>query len=82
MSVVTVRYFAAAADAAGSEEESLDLAGGSTIGQLRELLIERYGEPMQQVLQAGSFLVDGVVRRDPAHPVSERVDVLPPFAGG
>lgn len=81
MTVVTVRYFAAAADAAGREEERLEL-GEATVGALRELLAERYGEPMRRVLRNGSFLVDGTVRRDPATSIGAAVDLLPPFAGG
>lgn len=82
MTLVTVRYFAAAAEAAGLEEERLELAGPATVGALRELLAERYGAAMQQVLRSGSFLVDGAVRRDPATPLGATVDILPPFAGG
>lgn len=79
---VTVRYFAAAAEAAGREEEVLTLEAGATLGALRTLLESRYGEPMANVLRTGSFLIDRVVRRDGAFPLSARVDVLPPFAGG
>lgn len=79
---VTVRYFAAAADAAGRDEESLEFGAGATLADLKEQLTERYGETMGRVVNSGSFLVDRVVRRDPAHPLSDRVDVLPPFAGG
>ena len=77
---LVVRYFAAAADAAGVEEETLD--GVSTIGALTALLTDRYGEPMAKVLRAGSFLVDGAATRDPDRVVGAVVDVLPPFAGG
>lgn len=77
---VVVRYFAAAAEAAGRTEESVTVP--ATAGALRTWLAERYGEPMQRVLDAGSLLVDGVVTRDPARLLRERVDVLPPFAGG
>jgi len=77
--VAEVRYFAAAAEAAGLEQESLD---APTVGDLKSLLAERYGAPMQRVLAAGSFLVNGVVSRDDATPIGARVDVLPPFAGG
>ena len=77
---VAVRYFAAAADAAGREEETLPAA--KTVGELRALLIEKYGEPMARVLASGSFLVDGVVSRDDSRALGLRVDVLPPFAGG
>jgi molybdopterin converting factor small subunit len=77
---VTVRYFAAAAEAAGVESEVLPML--VTVGQLRALLVERYGDPMARVLASGSFLVDGVVSRDDERTLGERVDVLPPFAGG
>jgi molybdopterin converting factor small subunit len=77
--VVEVRYFAAAAEAAGRDEEPVDVA---TVGELRAVLEERYGEPMTRVLRSGSFLVDGVVSRDPERALGARVDVLPPFSGG
>jgi sulfur-carrier protein len=76
---VLIRYFAAAADAAGARSETLDAA---TVGELRALLLERYGDAMARVLRTGSFLVDGVATRDDRKPLGERVDVLPPFAGG
>ncbi|AWB96064.1 molybdopterin synthase sulfur carrier subunit [Agromyces badenianii] len=82
MTLVTVRYFAAAADAAGLDEERLDLGESATLDSLREVLVERHGTAMARVLRSGSFLVDGTVRRDGAHPVAEQVDILPPFAGG
>ena len=78
--MVEVRYFAAAAEAAGREEEMLPAA--ATVGELRAVLIDLYGDAMARVLAAGSFLVDGVVSRDDARAVGARVDVLPPFAGG
>ena len=77
--MVSVRYFAAAADAASTKAEDFE---ATTVGELRALLIERYGQPMARVLAAGSFLVDGVVSRDDTRELGTRVDVLPPFAGG
>ena len=74
-----VRYFAAAAEAAGVEEESLS---AGSVGELQALLAERHGAAMVKVLASGSFLVDGVVSRDPATVLGRSVDVLPPFAGG
>ena len=79
MAEVLVRYFAAAAEAAGVESEHVHV---STIGELKAVIVERYGEPMKRVIAAGSFLVDGRVSRDDATPVGARIDVLPPFAGG
>jgi molybdopterin converting factor small subunit len=78
---VTVRYFAAAADAAGRDEETIAL-DDPTVSALRTLLAERYGDPMERVMRSGSFLVDAVVSRDPSRAIRATVDVLPPFAGG
>src|SRR5690606_36077977 len=75
---VLVRYFAAAAEAAGREEEHLP---ATTVGELRETLLASY-PAMAAVLAKGSFLVDGIVTRDPARALGSRVDVLPPFSGG
>ncbi|MBN9177531.1 MAG: MoaD/ThiS family protein [Microbacterium sp.] len=82
MSIVSVRYFAAASDAAGREQEELVLDANATLGTLRTELLRRYGDPMARVLRSGSFLVDGIARCDAAHPLGRQVDVLPPFAGG
>ena len=79
MAEVVVRFFAAAAEAAGRDEQTLT---ASTVGDLRADLEARYGDAMARVLRNGSFLVDGVVSRDPDRALGERVDVLPPFSGG
>jgi sulfur-carrier protein len=78
---VLVRYFAAAEEAAGRPEERLTLKD-ATVASLQAELVARYGEPMARVVRTGSFLVGGVVSRDPSHPLTATVDVLPPFAGG
>lgn len=77
---VLVRYFAAAEEAAGVPEEHLPAV--ATVGELKRMLLERYGEAMARVFASGSFLVDGVVSRDDSRPLGARIDVLPPFAGG
>ncbi len=77
---VVVRFFAAAAEAAGVDEEHF--ASVATVGDLRAVLVVRYGDAMARVLSSGSFLVDGIVSRDDSRAVGARVDVLPPFAGG
>ena len=81
MAEVLVRYFAAAAEVAGLEEETVAV-DPATVGVLQDGLVARYGAGMTRVLRNGSFLVDGVVVRDPARPLGRQVDVLPPFAGG
>ncbi|MGN8026665.1 MoaD/ThiS family protein [Microbacterium sp. 22242] len=77
---LTVRYFAAAAEAAGRDQEQLTVV--DTLSALREELLRRYGDPMARVLRSGSFLIDGTVSRDLDRPLGETVDILPPFAGG
>lgn len=91
---IEVRYFAAAADAAGRDEETVELPAGADLAALRALLLDRYGADMQRVLSVAAFLVEGAgpggaggpvqgeLTRDLTHPVGSRVDVLPPFAGG
>lgn len=81
MAHYTVRYFAAAAEAAGVEEERFDTAEAATLDALRETLNARYGAEMARVLRSGSFLVDGTVRRTGGIEGAV-IDVLPPFAGG
>lgn len=80
MAEVLVRYFAAASEAAGVREETLPNVG--TVGALRTVLVQRYGDAMARVLASGSFLVDGVVSRDDSRMLGSTIDVLPPFAGG
>ena len=79
MAEVVVRFFAAAAEAAGRDEQTLSAA---TVGELRADLETRYGDAMMRVLRNGSFLVDGLVSRDPSRALGAQVDVLPPFSGG
>ena len=79
---VTVRYFAAAAEATGLEEEQIVVEPDATLASLKAVLADRYGDQMRKVMDSGSFLIDQVVRRDPAAALSDRVDILPPFAGG
>lgn len=81
MSAVTVRYFAAAAEAVGADQESYQ---GDTLGSLREAMARRHGSAADPVLLRCSWLVDGTRADDPALALPEgaTVDVLPPFAGG
>ncbi len=80
---VTVRFFAAARAAAGTEHDSIDLPPGATVAELVETLRET-GPELAKVLARCSYLRDGVAVRDMATELgdSQTVDVLPPFAGG
>jgi sulfur-carrier protein len=80
---IVVRYFAAASTAAGTDEETLRIAPGSTVADLLAQLGAR--DPrLAQVLERCSFLCDGVAVRNRAETLrtNQTVDVLPPFAGG
>ncbi|WP_237174203.1 MoaD/ThiS family protein [Prescottella equi] len=79
---VQVRYFAAAAEAAGRTEETLTVPVGADLAHLRVVLAERYGEQMAKVLGVAAYLVDSELTRDPSSGVGAQVDVFPPFAGG
>ena len=78
---VTVRFFAAARDAAGDSEISMESQS------LRSLIdsLSAARPPLKTVLSRCSFLVDGLVAKPPydiAIQEGVTVDVLPPFAGG
>ncbi|TLP62470.1 MoaD/ThiS family protein [Microbispora triticiradicis] len=82
MATGTIRYWAAAKEAAGTPEEAADAA------TLADLLARIGGDPaLERVLRRSSFLIDGAPAgtRDPATitlPEGFVVEVLPPFAGG
>lgn len=77
--MATIRYFAAAAEAAGMAREHL---GSDTLGELLEALEQRPG--LGKVLPRCAVLIDGVNSTDRTTPLPADavVDVLPPFAGG
>ncbi|MBV8180089.1 MAG: MoaD/ThiS family protein [Mycobacterium sp.] len=80
---ITVRYFAAARAAAGSDCEQLTVQSGATVDELVDALGGRSQE-LARVLGRCSFLCDGMAVRDKAQPLraGNTIDVLPPFAGG
>lgn len=80
--MVEVRYFAGAAEAFGCVQESFDLPAGSDLGSLKAAVLERHGADVAAVLRVSAFLVGDDLTRDPSVTFGDRVDVLPPFAGG
>jgi sulfur-carrier protein len=86
MTKVTVRYWAAAKEAAGVAEESFD--ADTLAGVIAEALSRRGQDSrLGAVFARSSFLVDGsaVGRRaagDVVLPEAAVIEVLPPFAGG
>ncbi|GAA4880882.1 MoaD/ThiS family protein [Serinicoccus chungangensis] len=76
-----VRFFAAAAEAAGTESEHVE---ADDLGSLLADLRERHGAELTRVLALSTVLHDGQYVADPALPLRHDavLDVLPPFAGG
>lgn len=79
--MATVRYFAAAAEAAGTESERVD---ADDLGSLLTQLREAHGSELTRVLERSSVLHEGQYVSDPRMPLAHDavLDVLPPFAGG
>lgn len=91
MAIVTLRYWAAAKEAAGTDEETI------TAGTLAEALAAARGKTgasgppqdsrLRTVLARSSFLIDGMPVGTRAPETVELgdaavIEVLPPFAGG
>jgi sulfur-carrier protein len=86
MATVTIRYWAAAKEAAGTGEEVVEAV---TLAEALELAVSRRGdgERLRSVLNRASFLVDGSsvprsVLADQVLREGAEVEVLPAFAGG
>lgn len=79
--MATVRYFAAAAEAAGTEQEQVR---AQDVGELVSRLTAQHGPDLAAVLRRSSLLHGGRYVSDPttALGADSVVDVLPPFAGG
>ncbi len=84
MGQVTVRWFAAAGEAAGRPDEMVAVDGATTTGDLLAHAARTHGDRLTRVLAACSVLVDGELdeRRTRVLRPGVTVDVLPPFAGG
>ena len=86
MVMVTVRYWAAAKQAAGVAEEVLT---AGTLAELLTAVLARHpaAPALEGVLARSSFLIDGeqAGNRPPERVILREgavVEVLPPFAGG
>lgn len=79
---VTVRYWAGAAAAAGTERDTM---GATTVAEALDEAVRRH-PALAPVVAVSSCLLDGVrVERDAALPRDRgdvTLEILPPFAGG
>jgi sulfur-carrier protein len=85
MAIVTMRYWAAAKDAAGVAEQQL--TADTLAAALSSAAAASGGAQLRAVLDRSSFLIDGnPVGRRAADSVvladGNVIEVLPPFAGG
>ena len=83
---MTVRYFAAARAAAGTESEIVTVRPGVTVAEVMQSLATHKPQ-LSTVLGCCSYLCDGIAvgaEAATARPVKidQTIDVLPPFAGG
>ena len=81
--MVTVRFFAGAAQASGVDSARVAADANQT---LREIAQAASNNDLAPILEVSSFLVDGALA-DGDTPLGEsatngQLDVLPPFAGG
>lgn len=76
---VTVRYWAAARAAAGTDSDS---QAGGTVGEVVDAAARAH-PGLERVTRVATFLMDGrKVGRDEPVAAGATVEVLPPFAGG
>lgn len=91
--MINVHFFAAARAAAGQSQQGIELselsAGAPTITDLTQWLEKNHsgrtpsGMTLGHVLQQCSFLVNGTrAEHEVKLTDGDRVDILPPFAGG
>ena len=79
---VHLRFFAAAAAEMGRGE--LDVHANTVAAALEAAISQAHGPDADRVLANCSVLLNEVSCEDPQHPLTEgdRLDLLPPFAGG
>jgi molybdopterin synthase sulfur carrier subunit len=80
---VTVRFFAAAEEAAGTDEATRPLGEGGTLQDLIDELVLA-APALADVLDTCSYLRNGFAARNLRQPLEpgDVIDVLPPFSGG
>jgi sulfur-carrier protein len=78
--VATLRLFASAREAAGTDRADID---GDTVAQVLDIARARFGGQFAAVLETANVWVNGEPA-DPSTTVSDRdeVAVLPPVSGG
>jgi MoaD family protein len=80
---VTVLFFATARLATGTSRTSFEAAPGTTVAELAEALVARYGNGLADVMASCALWVNGEPT-DPGYVLAtgDEVAVLPPVSGG
>ena len=80
--MVTVRYWAAAREAAGMDSERLGLGADATVSDAVAAAVAAHPD-LARVARVATFLIDGrAAGRDAVLASGATLEVLPPFAGG
>jgi molybdopterin converting factor small subunit len=80
---VTVLFFAAAREAAGSRRAYLAATEVPTVGELVKVLLASHGPELARVLQSCAIWVNGLPsHEDGSLRAGDEVAVLPPVSGG
>ena len=78
--MAVLRLFASAREAAGTGSDVVD---GTTVGEVLDLAVDRYGAAFAQVLGTCRVWVNGdAADRSAAVTSTDEVAVLPPVSGG
>lgn len=76
----TLRLFAGAREAAGTDRAQID---GATVGVVLDAAVDRFGQGFAAILPSCRVWVNGEpAERDDAVAASDEVAVLPPVSGG
>lgn len=80
--MVTVKMFAAARDLVGASEVTLEVGGDATVGDLRNLLAEKYPAAAPLIIRS-MLAVDARYASDEERIASAReIACIPPVSGG
>jgi molybdopterin converting factor small subunit len=76
---VSVKYFGMIAEAAGRDEEVLEVAWGISVNELKEQQVQKYKIPDAEAVQ---LAVNQNLGKEVELKEGDEVAFLPPFAGG
>jgi molybdopterin converting factor subunit 1 len=77
-----MRYFAALREITGLREETLDIAEGATVADMRAYLLERYPALSNALARAVSAINHQYVTPETALKAGDELVFIPPVGGG